>query len=382
MPMFLPRLRYLGAAVLGLLLATGGCGSRQAPSDHVQRDDAPVVAADWETATPASQNLDPDLLAALLARVRDDSYKNIHGILLVKNGKLVVEEYFPGRDSAGNPQSFGRDTLHETHSATKSVNGLLIGIAIDQGLIAGVDQEISTFFPEYADVFADKGKAAIRLKDCLSMTAGLSWDEVRPYTDPRNDHVAMNASADPLRYVLQQKLVAQPGTRFLYSSGVSIVLGEIIHKVSGLRADEFAQRHLFAPLGIREYHWQRYPNQLVQTGGGLSLRSRDMARIGSLVLNGGRWRGRQIVSETWIRESMKQQAPDAQYGYQWWLGQLGEPDRPVAAYGALGRGGQFIIVLPDREMVAVFTGWNEGPLWEQPYDMLKRYILPADAKTD
>jgi CubicO group peptidase (beta-lactamase class C family) len=338
---------------------------------------------EWEIASPASENLDPELIAALLARVRGGGYRNIHGVLLVKNGKLVVEEYFAGHDSEGRRQTFDRDTLHEIHSATKSVNALLIGIAIDQRLIGdGVDQEISTFFPEYADVFAGGGKGEIRLKHCLSMTAGLSWDEwALPYTDSRNDHVAMNASADPIRYVLERDLVAEPGTRFVYSSGVAIVLGEVVHKVSGLRADEFAERNLFAPLGIREYRWQRYPNQVVQTGGGLSLRPRDMAKIGSLVLNGGRWRGKQIVSEEWVRESTRQHAPDREYGFQWWLGRIGEPDRAVAAYGAQGRGGQFIIVLPALEMVAVFTGWDEGPLGEQPYDMLNRYILPADAKT-
>ena len=368
-------------ATLLVALAIAGCAARHGPANHPQQNERPAGSADeWESGSPAAENLDPELIAAMLTRVRDGSYKNIHGILLVRNGTLVVEEYFPGHDSQGNPRAFDRDTLHETHSATKSVNALLIGIAIDQGLIRGVDQAIASFFPEYADVFAaDKGKAAISLKDCLSMTAGLSWDESLPYTDPRNDHVAMNNTRDPIRYVLERPLATKPGTRFVYSSGISIVLGEIIHKASGLRADEFAERHLFAPLGIRDYHWQRYPNQLVQTGGGLSLRPRDMAKIGSLALNGGRWRGKQVVSESWIRESIRQRAPDLPYGYQWWL--LGDSPQPAAAYGALGRGGQLIIVIPELETVAVFTGWNDGPLFgTPPFDMLKQYILPADAK--
>ena len=121
------------------------------------------------------------------------------------------------------------------------------------------------------------------------------------------------------------------------------------------------------------------PGGLVQTGGGLSLRPRDMARIGLLALNGGRWHGKQIVSAAWLRESIRQQAPDLAYGYQWWL--LGDPPQPAAAYGALGRGGQLIIVIPELEMVAVFTGWNDGRLFgTPPFEMLKRYILPAAAK--
>jgi CubicO group peptidase (beta-lactamase class C family) len=367
--------------LLAVALAIAGCAARERPANHDQQNERPAGSVDeWDTASPAHENLDPELIEAMLARVRDGSYKNIHGILLVRNGKLVVEEYFPGQDSEGNPRVFDRDTLHELHSATKSVNALLLGIAIDQGLIRGVDQAIASFFPEYADVFAaDKGKTAISLKDCLSMTAGLSWDESLPYTDPRNDHVTMNNSGDPIRYVLERPLAAKPGTRFLYNSGIAIVMGEIIHKASGLRADEFAERYLFAPLGIRNYHWQRYPNQLVQTGGGLSLRPRDMAKIGLLVQSGGRWRGKQIVSEAWIHESIRQQASDLPYGYQWWL--LGDPPQPSAAYGALGRGGQLIIVIPELEMVAVFTGWNDGQLFgTPPFDMLKRYVLPADAK--
>jgi CubicO group peptidase (beta-lactamase class C family) len=210
------------------------------------------------------------------------------------------------------------------------------------------------------------------------MTAGLAWDEwTLPYTDARNDHVAMNASADPVRYVLERPMAATPGQKFVYNSGVAIMLGEIVHKASGLGADEFAQRHLFGPLEISRFLWLRYPNGVVQTGGGLWLRPRDMAKIGWLCADGGRWRGKHIVSAEWIADSTKQHAPDRSYGYQWWLGALAAGDRKFNAYGAQGRGGQFIIVLPELKMVAVFTGWNEGALGEQPYDMLRRYILPA-----
>jgi CubicO group peptidase (beta-lactamase class C family) len=262
------------------------------------------------------------------------------------------------------------------------VNSLLIGIAIDQKMIRGVDEKLSTFFPEYKSVFEKNGseKDPICLKHLLSMTAGLAWDESSlPYTDARNDHVAMNNSEDQIRYVLERPLVAAPGTKFNYSSGISIVLGEIIHKVSGMRADKFAEQHLFKPLGISDYSWSNYPNGLIQTGGGLHMRPRDMGKIGYLLLNRGRWRGTPIVSETWLRESTKQQAPDRTYGYQWWLGQLPVGNRRVVTYGALGRGGQFVLAMPDLQLVAVFTGWNDGNgLGEQAFDMLKEFILPAD----
>jgi CubicO group peptidase (beta-lactamase class C family) len=370
----------------GVLLAVValhvGCGTSRGPVPGA-RTPQPTASEKtndgWETADLAAALLDAKPIQDLLERIRNNTYKNIHGVLLVQNGKLVVEEYFPGQQEDGKQQAFTRDTLHEIHSATKSINSILIGIAIDQKLIRSVDEKISTFFPEYGDIFADGKRDAICLKHLLSMTAGLSWDEwTNSYTDVRNDHVAMNRSNDPVRYALERPVVAAPGTKFAYSSGVSIVLGEIIYKVSGLRADKFAERHLFAPLGISEYSWLRYPNGVVQTGGGLSLRPRDMAKIGYLVLQGGRWQEKQIVSERWLEESLKQHAPDAAYGYQWWLGQLQAGDRKVAVGGAQGRGGQFILVMPSVQMAAVFTGWNDGNgLGEQPFDMLRRFILPA-----
>ena len=166
----------------------------------------------WETASLNSVNLDASLINELFERISDQNYKNIHSVLLVKNGKLVVEEYFSGQDSKGQYQTFTRDTLHEMHSATKSVNSILIGIAIDQHLIRGVDEKISGFFPEYSDIFTNKEKDAIRLKDLLSMTAGLSWDEWNyPDTDPRNDLVMMASRADFFRYVLEKPIATTPG---------------------------------------------------------------------------------------------------------------------------------------------------------------------------
>jgi len=369
-------------ALLVIVALHVGCGTSWVPvSDARPHHDAVSKKPNdgWEIADLATAHLNADLIKELLERIRNNTYKNIHSVLLVKNGKLVVEEYFSGQQEDGKHQTFTRDTPHEIHSATKSINSILIGIAIDQKLIRSVDEKISIFFPEYADIFVDGKRDAICLKHLLSMTAGLSWDEwTNSYTSARNDHVAMNRSKDPVRYTLERPVVAAPGTKFAYSSGISIVLGEIIHKVSGLSVDKFAERHLFAPLGISEYSWLKYPNGVVQTGGGLSLRPRDMAKIGYLVLQGGRWQGKQIVSEQWLEESLKQHAPDAAYGYQWWLGQLQTGERKVAVGGAQGRGGQFILVMPSVQMVAVFTGWNDGNgFGEQPFDMLRDFILPA-----
>ena len=224
----------------------------------------PEVTNDgWETAHVSGEHIDADVLKELFDRVLNETYKNIHSVLLVKNGKLVVEEYFPRRYDEGQEQALQRVTIHGQYSVTKSVNAILIGIAIDQQLIRSVEEKISAFFSEYADIFAESAKDTLRLKHFLSMTA-LAWDEwTYPFTDTRNDHVRLNLSTDPLRYALTKPLVGPPGTTFTYNSGMAITLGEIIYKASGLRADKFAERYLFAPLGITDYYWWKYPNGTV-----------------------------------------------------------------------------------------------------------------------
>lgn len=344
----------------------------------------------WETASLATENIDAVLIGDLFDRINDQSYKNIHSVLLVKNGKLVVEEYFPGRDSNGKEREFDRDMRHEMHSVSKSVNSILVGIAIDQRLIRGVDERASDLLPEYAGVFADHKRDDLRLKHLLTMSSGLSWDEwTHPYSDPRNDLAAMDRSMDIIKYVLERLVIAPPGEKFAYSGGISIVLGEIVHQRSKLLTEEFAKRFLFEPLGISNYRWFEWRSGILNTGGGLVMRPRDMAKIGHLFLNGGRWQGKQIVSERWVAESSRnyvdaRQFPkwheDDGYGYQWWLRSFQVNGRIIPSFHAAGMGGQFIFVFPSLQTVAVFTGWNDNELGKQPFDMLRRYILPAIAR--
>jgi CubicO group peptidase (beta-lactamase class C family) len=212
----------------------------------------------------------------------------------------------------------------------------------------------------------------------LSMSTGLYWDEwTYPYYDSRNTHVAMNRSSDQLRFVMEQPVVASPGATFLYNSGVSIALGAIVGKVSGMAVGAFAEEYLFGPLGITDYFWWTYPNGTAQTGGGLALRPRDMAKFGLLYLRGGNWNGTQVVSEAWVRESTRQQVPDQEYGYQWWLHEFTVGDRSLDCFAAHGRGGQFIFVFPDIDLVAVFNGGNDNSLAGLPLEILTAYVLPA-----
>jgi CubicO group peptidase (beta-lactamase class C family) len=347
---------------------------------------AAQIGHDWGTATPSEVNLDSDMIRSMLKKIDTaDGYKNIKSLLIVKDGKLVVEEYYPLGDE--REQVFKRFAPQELTSATKSVTSILIGMVIDQQLIKSIDERVATFFPEYSDIFADRDKALIRLRDLLTMQAGLSWDEwTYPYTDARNSHVQMLRSNDPIRYVFEQPVVAPAGTKFAYSSGISIVLGKIISKATGKRVEKFAEQFLFDPLGITDFYWGKYPGEIVQAGGGLFLRPRDMAKIGYLYLNGGRWRGTQIVSENWVEESTKDQVGAIQipkvaeadgYGYQWWISSFKVDEQSFESFSARGRGGQFILVIPKLQIVAVFTSPPENPLTFQPLSIVQKYILPA-----
>ena len=206
---------FAGAVACAVVLLAG-CGSGTDSAAKVKNEIIPGLVGDgWSTGSLSSVGINSDLIEKLLAQIKNDTYKNIHSILIVKDGKLVIERYFPGQEEDGRHRVYQPDTLHGIHSATKSVNSLLIGIAIDQKLIRGVDEKLSAFFPEYADVFADGKRVALCLKHLLSMTAGLSWDEwTNSYNDVRNDHVAMNRSNDPVRYTLERPVVAAPGTQF------------------------------------------------------------------------------------------------------------------------------------------------------------------------
>jgi CubicO group peptidase (beta-lactamase class C family) len=341
----------------------------------------------WETASLASEGIDANQIASMFDHILNGEFKNISSVLLVRNGKLVAEEYFPRVEGDRRAQAFSSIAPREITSATKSITSILIGIAIDKHLIRSVDEKVSALLPAYADLFAGQDKDKLRLRELLSMCAGLSWDEWSyPYSDPRNSHIQMLRASDPIRYVFEQKLTETPGAHFAYSSGISLALGEIIHNVAGMPVDKFAAQNLFEPLGITDFYWSKYPGEIVQTGGGLFLRPCDMAKIGYLFLNEGRWQGKQIVSPDWVRESTSNHVPAGQipaaaradgYGYQWWLSSLNCDGKQFASYSARGRGGQFILVVPSLQLVAVFTSPPENELTFQPLDLMQKYVLPA-----
>ena len=174
-------------------------------------------------------------------------YKNVHSVIMVKNGKLVMEEYFSG---------YHRGKEHLLASTTKSITSILFGIAVDKKMILDLDSYIYQYFPEYKRTPWIDEKYNISLRHALTMTAGLNWDETtHPYTDPQNSLHAYHESEEPVATLLRTAITDKPGTRWNYNGGLSILLGEVIRKASGLYPDKFAEKYLFGPLGINTYRW-------------------------------------------------------------------------------------------------------------------------------
>lgn len=372
------RVRTL-APLLVAALVNPSCGDRDHSLDQPYVYAPPATVSDgWATDHLAGHGIETAPLQALVQGVRDGTYTNIHAILLARHGQLLLEEYFAGMGVSTMYTRYGRDTLHELASVTKSVNATLVGIGLCDGWIRALDEPVATFFPEFPEAAADPAKQRITLRHLLTMTAGLRWDESSyPYGDPRNSHSALDDAPQPIRWVLQQPLVAPPGRAFVYNSGLSITLGGVVARLTGESTDAYASQRLFAPLGITVFEWRRYADGTVQAGGGLSLRPRDMAKLGQLYLDRGTWAGRRVVCEEWIEAATRQQVEGVDYGYQWWLTQFDAGGRSVRAFYASGRGGQFVFVLPDLSLVAVFTGGNTDEKYLQPFDMMERYVLPA-----
>ena len=290
---------------------------------------------------------------------------NVHSVLVARGGKLAFERYFTGADEIPGwiygrrveNITFDADTLHDMKSVSKSVASLAVGIAIDRGLIRSVNEPIFNFFPELSDLRSPE-KDQIRLVHALTMSMGLKWVEATPATgDYNNDEARMHMAWNPCRYVLGLPATSPAGQEFFYNTGALTLVSAIVRKATGLPLDEFARATLFAPLGITSVDWARVRGD-TDAGGGLRLRPRDMAKIGQLVLAGGRWHDDQIVSKAWIDASTspKIKGTDGQsYGYLWWVGRSLHNRREVHWIGALGRGGQSIRIVPELDLVVVVT---------------------------
>ncbi|MEO0616052.1 MAG: serine hydrolase [Pseudomonadota bacterium] len=351
---------------LGVILAlVAGC----TPPDNAEYHVPENTGDGWDTASLEARNIEPSSIQEMLARIHDGDYAGVSSVLLARNGALVLEAYFGKWD---------RDDLHSTRSASKAVTSALVGIAIDQGFIASVDTPVLPYFPEYEGDIEnwEPRKEDITLAHLLSMTSGV-----------RGNEDAMYPTDDWIKFYFDQPLVAEPGSTFSYATSGVVALGNVITRASDLRVPAFTDTYLFEPMGITEYRWpitnSRGNQGLAMTGGGLNLRPRDMLKFGQLYLDGGVWNGERLMSAEWVEASTRKHATSNLYGedfgYLWRMIDREVNGNAIRSFEAWGNGGQFIMVFPAFDLVAVFTGENYGkfPEMERPFELIDRYILPA-----
>ncbi len=302
----------------------------------------------WPVATAPDTGIPTARVEELVGEIVAGRAGLIHSLLVARDGRLVVEEYFHG---------YGRDDVHPVASITKSVASLLVGAAISDGRIAGVDARLAEFFPESPELFA-RGMGEETLRDLLTMTMDLSW------TSEEAESLHGTGPAF-FRTVLSRRVGDGRGSRWRYVSAQVDLLAAVLLRGTGVHADVYAARRLFGPLGIRDFDWNAgkvdgYP----QMDGTLQLRPRDMARLGQLVVDGGEWDGTDLIPAAWIHASTSPAVTTDEprlpgYGYLWWIGELPGPERNVRFVLANGRGSQFIVAIPEWRTVVVTTGGNQ-----------------------
>jgi CubicO group peptidase (beta-lactamase class C family) len=328
----------------------------------------------WDVSSLSNEGVDTNKITAMMNTILADDLPNIHSVLLVKNGKLILEEYFNG---------YSREIKPIIASVTKSITSILIGVAIDKQMIASVNQRVYEFFPEYKNTSWIDQKYEITLKHVLTMTAGVDWDEITLlHPHPKNPNTLMYKSDHPIGYVLDKKQIDQPGSRWRYNSGLTVLLGGIVKNTTKQHADKFAEQYLFKPLGITDYKWLKHPDGTIYTHGDLFLKPRDMAKIGYIMLNQGKWENKQIVSQEWIQESTGEHIDTFKgygYGYQWRCGKTFICDQEIEAFWASGTGGQKIYVFPKLDLVVVFTSkiFGNDSGHGRNESLLANFIIPA-----
>jgi CubicO group peptidase (beta-lactamase class C family) len=310
----------------------------------------------WRTSSLEEQEMDPALLAQMFKTI-DERHLIIDSVLVIRNGYIVAEKYYPPYTS---------DTRHRLYSCTKSFISALIGMAIEDGYIDGVKNPVLDFFPHRTFMNLDELKQSMTLEDLLTMRSGLDWEEGMP------EYQAMQATRDWVGFVLNKTMAVEPGSQFNYCSGCSHVMSAIIQETTGVSTLEFAQRRLFEPLNISNFHWGLDGSGIPNGGWGLEMTPRDMAKFGYLFLNEGTWDGQQIVPSNWVRLSTQTGLPTGEvvdYAYQWWV------DSASGLYAAQGLNGQKIYVIPGLELVVVFTANMDDttPIFE----LVEDWVIPA-----
>ena len=341
------------SAILFLSMLVG-CGPPTEDLEVVEY--TPLPRDDWQVSTPAEQGLDPMLLAELYHDAAKS--KTLYGLLVVKNGHLIAEGYF---NEGSVEQLSGRQ------SATKSYTSALVGIALEQGCLASLDQKMIDFFPEFAGQIEDSRKAQITIRDLLQMRGGYPDEERTP---PYLDILFFSDDYHWLPHIVDFPLVTDPASEFHYSNLTSHLLGVIVARACDTDLKAYAQEFLFSPISAELGDWKTDSDNYYWGWGEMFVTARDMAKFGLLYLNDGEYAGKQVVSASWVSDSLQRYSEgidisgwfpgltsrygnfrDLGYGYQWWSASAGDHHFNYA----LGHGGQLIVLLDELDIVIVTT---------------------------
>ena len=319
-------------------------------------------------ALPEEVGLDLSQLETISAELEKSDEHKIHSLLVMREGRLAFEAYYNGNS---------RESPHDIRSATKSITSLLTGIAVDQGLIGGVDDPVRQYLGE--EYQSPTLGHDMLLRHLLTMSNGMDCDDGDMSTRGQEDR--MYRSKDWVEYFVTLERAHDPGSISRYCTGGVVALGEIVSTAAGKDFADFADDVLFEPLGIHNYRWSRFDDgRKVDTGGHLYLTSQGLAKIGQLVLQNGEWEGRQLVSAEWLEQSTRTytQLDGNPYGFLWWLDKVRYGDEEIQLVRASGNGGQAIVVVPEHDLVVVATGgyYNSDEV-RVIYELLYNVILPS-----
>jgi len=299
-------------------------------------------------------------------------YPDVHSILIYKDKKLVLEEYFYGYD---------RNTEHQLRSATKAFIGSLVGLAIEAGVIGSDRDRLLPYFKDEYESFDHMSdqKKSITIQDFLTYRHGLDCENDNP--ESAGNELEMMNSSDWVKYTLDLPVVTKPGKTPFYCTGVALTLGRLVEIATNKTLEEFADEHLFKPMGIAHYEWRFDPDSSSrQTFSQMYFQPRDMVKLATMYMNEGKWQGKQILPKTWVRKTFKEHSSG--FGYLWEHKHFVVDGKQYNSYMASGNGGQKINIWPEYDMVTVFTGgnYNSYELYGKstpPNQMIPKYILPA-----
>ncbi|WP_426805311.1 serine hydrolase domain-containing protein [Stenotrophomonas sp. SrG] len=334
-------------------------------------------------AQAASPRLDPVPLAALEAAIASDEIKQVTSVLLLVDGTVAYEHYFNGADA---------QTLNDVRSASKSVTALLVGAAIGDGHLAGVQARVYDYFPEFtAQHPVDPRLRGTTVQDLLTMSSLWECDDQNQFSAGNEERMYVTERWLDFALALPVKgfapWMSRPedsphGRAHAYCTADSFVLGAVLERATRLPLADYAAQALERPLGITRSHWNRSPEGIGMGGGGTRYRTRDLARLGELVLAGGRWQGKQLVPADYIAAMIRPQAQTddgSDYGYQWWGLKLPVDGKETTVWAMSGNGGNYVFVMPEKKLVAVVTSkaYNRSYAHPQSRRVLTGFLLPA-----